>query len=154
MRKSVTNGTAYWLSEYRRWLKVGPRSELSTEVADVTNFLIGLRQRSKQAWQRHQALRAIIDYTKNVRHQSTLELEEMSIKLTRLVREEERRQIVESGDRAGIIPANEPQVIQGLRRHLRVAGLKLSTEKAYVKWAKQFDLRLGTRCRSIRLGTR
>ena len=120
---------------------MGPRSELSAEVAEVTKFLIGLRQRSKQAWQRHQALRAIIDYTKNVRHQSTLELEEMSIKLTRLVREEERRQIVESGDRAGIIPANEPQVIQGLRRHLRVAGLKLSTEKAYVKWAKQFALR-------------
>jgi integron integrase len=130
--------SAYWLSEYRRWLKKDSRSELSTEVADVTAFLIGLRARKKQAWQRHQALRAIIDYTKNVLHRSTMELEEMSIKLSRLVREEERKQIAEAGDRAGVIPTNEPLVLQGLRRHIRISGLKLSTETAYAKWAKQF----------------
>ena len=56
---------AYWLSEYRRWLKLGVRDSLSSEVADVTAFLIGLRTRKKQARQRNQALRAIIDYTKN-----------------------------------------------------------------------------------------
>jgi hypothetical protein len=130
--------SAYWLSEYRRWLKKDARSELSTEVADVTAFLIGLRARKKQAWQRHQALRAIIDYTKNVLHRSTMELEEMSIKLSQLVREEERQQIAEAGDRAGVIPTNEPLVLQGLRRHIRISGLKLSTETAYTKWAKQF----------------
>ncbi len=129
---------AYWLSEYRRWLKQDSRTPLSTEAADVTGFLIGLRARKKQAWQRHQALRAIIDYTKNVLHGSTIDLEEMSIKLSRLVREEEQKHIAEVGDRAGIIPANEPEVLQGLRRHIRISGLKLSTETAYVKWARQF----------------
>jgi len=38
---------AYWLSEYRRWLKLGVRDSLSSEVADVTAFLIGLRARKK-----------------------------------------------------------------------------------------------------------
>ena len=32
----------------------------------------------------------------------------------------------------------EPLVLQGLRRHIRISGLKLSTETAYVKWAKRF----------------
>lgn len=137
-QKKREQWSAYWLSEYRRWLKLGSKDSLSTEVADVTAFLIGLRARKKQAWQRHQALRAIIDYTKDVMHRSTMELEQMSMKLSQLVRVEELRQIEAVGDRAGVIPDHEPLVIQALRRHIRVSGLKLATEKAYVKWAKQF----------------
>ena len=62
----------------------------------------------------------------------------MSIKLSWLVREEERQPIAEAGDRAGVIPTNEPLLLLGLRRHIRISGLKLSTETAYTKWAKRF----------------
>ena len=57
IEKKRARWDTYWLSEYRRWLKLGVTDELSTDVAKVTSFLIGLRARKKQAWQRNQAFR-------------------------------------------------------------------------------------------------
>ncbi|MCC6512288.1 MAG: integron integrase [Pirellulaceae bacterium] len=62
----------------------------------------------------------------------------MAGQLESLVRREKVSDIKNVNDRAGVISTREPKVIQELRKCLRVEGLKLTTEKAYTKWAKRF----------------
>lgn len=132
------NWEAYWLQEFRRFHRVNNSEALPTDPKSVTEFLIDIRQQGKPAWQRLQILRYIIDYSKNLLHLDTRDLEAMATKLQSLVRREKHDDIQNINDRAGFISPNEPQIVQQLRRCMRVEALKLSTEKAYVKWAKRF----------------
>ena len=60
----------------------------------------------------------------------------MLTKLGKLARDERRERLSESAveESVGKINPREPDIIQQMRRTLRIQGKSFNTEKAYVKW--------------------
>jgi site-specific recombinase XerD len=84
----------------------------------------------------------VIWYRNHVRKSKTPDLEHIRSKLRDIAAQERDREAhAEEADIesvVGKINPNEPDVIQALRRSLRVSGLKFNTEKAYVRQVRAF----------------
>ena len=124
----------YWIRGYRRFLRVGPPSRLPVDQDNVIAFLRSLRDQGRKAWQRLQALRAISDYARRELPAETSHLQPLEAKLLELVRSESGRPCDEP-DGAGdaLIDPTEPEIVQKLRKEIRLQHKSLSTETAYAR---------------------
>ncbi len=133
------NWDRIWLDEYRQFLRLEPGEAFTIETSLVIDFLIEIRGRGKKAWQRMQALKAIKSSASGDLRMATDHLDDVTAKLQTLVDKE--RAVAEAENPSEIralIDANEPVVVQNLRRRLRMKHNPYSTEKSYVRYAKQF----------------
>lgn len=134
-----------WLRRYVATLASGD-GELTVTEEQVIVFSRGLRDNGLPAWQRLQAVRAVQAYRDLVLKTPEPSLRHMVETLSRAA-DRERNLGADRRDRAGVaderqligkINPNEPEILQRMRRELRVRGKAWDTEKTYVKWVKQF----------------
>lgn len=112
----------------------------------VLAFSRELLKSGTPAWQRLQAVRAIESYRDLILKSDLPQLDDMRQVLSRLAsRERQSSTALPTGidpgddrDIAGIIDPTEPQILQTMRRELRVRRLALETERAYVGWIQRF----------------
>jgi len=102
-----------------------------------------LRSRLKAgvpAWKRLKIVEGLICYRNTRRKSAEPKLEPIRSKLIELAAAEKAKN--EGGptieEAVGRIDPSEPDVIQAMRRTLRVQGMKYNTEKAYIKWVRRF----------------
>ncbi len=149
--KNDKNWFAKWLRRYQRSLhdnsvRVGPDQNLVVTTASVIDFSRSLLKSQTPAWQRLQAVRAVEAYRDLVLETSEPSLLDIRNTLARLAAREQVQKPGEpdaSGsvtprDVVGEIDPTEPQVIQAMRRELRLRYKELTTERAYVGWVKKF----------------
>jgi integron integrase len=130
---------AVWIDEYRRFLKLKPGNPFSIDTSQVVGFLIELRGRGKKAWQRMQALKAIRFSAERDLRLSSGHLDEIMSKLQGLVDKEKGEEDAGGSDgRCGPIDLNEPEVIQKLRKRIRLMHMPYGTERTYVAKVKHF----------------
>jgi len=129
-----------WVDEYRRFCAVGPRESIPISRDRVIGFLRQQKAAGKKAWQRLQMVKGTQFYQERVLCRSDPTLGDIGDALTEFVRQhpEGAAGACSVIDVAGQIDPNEPQPIQEFRRQMRRLGREYSTEKAYVKWARQF----------------
>lgn len=98
------------------------------------------------AWQRLQAVKAVITYRNLVLKASEPALDDMCVTLQRIVESEREAQpgLKDEAQLVGIIDESEPKAIQAFRRDLRLHRKQMRTERAYVKCLKQFFAFCGT----------
>ena len=100
-------------------------------------------------WKRLKIVQGLIWYRNNVRKSERPKLEHIRTKLREMAAEEREREVETSTAEAtiegvvGKINPRESDVIQALRRSLRVIGRKFNTEKAYVGNVNAFMEDLG-----------
>jgi len=128
---------------YRRFCRVGPNDSIPISRESVIGFLRQQKSSGRQAWQRLQMVKAIQFYQSSVLRSESPPLDDIRETLAQFVRRHPvwTRSNCSVIDVAGQIDPNEPEPIQQLRRRLRLLGREYSTEKAYVKWARQFARR-------------
>jgi hypothetical protein len=106
----------------------------------VIGFLRKQEAQGRKGWQRLQMVKAIEFYQTAVLGTKSPPLDDIRETLALFVRQHpvstpKRESVIEV---AGPIDPNEPEPIRELRRQLRLLGREYSTERAYVKWARQF----------------
>lgn len=140
-----------WLRRYAVVVS-GGEGMLRVTEEDVIAFSRGLRDHGIPAWQRLQAVRAVQAYRDLVLKTDLPPLQHVLQTLSRLA-DRDRSIGADVRDRAGVaderkvvgrIDAREPEVVQRMRRELRVRRMAWDTEKTYVKWVKQFIRHCGT----------
>ena len=135
-----------WLRRYASTVEV-VQGHLSVTEREVVQFLHTLRDNGTPAWQRLQAVRAVEAYRKLVLMTHQPALQEIRQKLGRLAAREQatggtsatgNRPELEDGQLIGQIDPREPDIVQQLRRELRLRHKALKTERAYVGWVRRF----------------
>ena len=97
------------------------------------------------AWQRLQAVRAIECYRNLVQKTSQPDLSSIRMKLLeRASKERNTGGLSDEPNVVGYIDSQEMEIVQEFRRALRISGKAMRTERAYVKWLKQFLAFCGT----------
>lgn len=146
-----------WIRRYESWL--GTKNvDLAIDFESVVGFSRQLLKSGTEAWQRQQAVRAIDAYRNEVLGASEPSLQPILKKLGQIAGQDQsgtdaivsRREIqnlpgeepYEKG--VGFIDPGEPEVVQNLRRELRLRYRSPNTELAYVKCIKQFIGFLGS----------
>jgi hypothetical protein len=124
---------------------------LSVSPDEVIRFLRSLLKNQVPAWQRLQAVRAIEAYRDLVLQSKLPPLEEIRQTLSRLADQE--RAAGQGASQPGVqderhligrIDTNEPELIQRMRREMRVRHKALETERAYVGWVQRFVRHCGS----------
>ncbi|MDP6467761.1 MAG: integron integrase [Pirellulaceae bacterium] len=131
-----------WIEWYGQFCGTDYRQPIPVERERVIRFLQCQKSNGRKAWQRLQAVRAIEFYRNCVLNQAEHNLDDIRNRLAEMAQRDCRtgdangslRQI----DVVGQIDPSEPEVIQDLRRELRLMHRKYATEKAYVGWANRF----------------
>lgn len=128
-------------------------SVYSVSERSVIEFSTELRGNGVPAWQRLQAVRAIAVYRDLVLKSDEPSLKFVKDKLSQLAARE-RETDAATGSVApgsadelhliGQIDPNEPQIIQKMRRELRVQRKALETERAYIGWVERFIRHCGS----------
>jgi len=135
-----------WIERYAEKLRLqNGQLPVSTEL--VIRFSRELRDRGAPAWQRLQAVRAVEAYRSQVLQTDDPSFADMRVTLSRIAGREPRygehshhRPGIEDERKiVGIIDENEPELVQLLRREMRVQRKALETERAYVGWVKRFQ---------------
>jgi integron integrase len=130
-----------WLERYAQFLDKREQPELVVEREFVLEFLRSLRDQDVPAWQRCQAVRAIISYRSTVLKTQHPVLEDLETALSRRAESEGRRP-EDFGTRSAAMPGrindDDPAVIQEMRKELRLRHYSLRTESAYIGWAERF----------------
>lgn len=131
---------ARWVDGYRRFCRVGLNDSIPVSRESVIAFLQQQKAGGREAWQRLQMVKAIQFYQGAVLQSNSPPLDDICEKLNGISR---RHPVAVSNqpsviDVAGKIDPNEPESIQQFRRRLRLVGREYGTEKAYVKWVRQF----------------
>lgn len=124
----------------RRFCGVGPNDSIPISRDRVIGFPRKEKAKGRQAWQHLQMVKAVELYQTAVLGTKSPRLYDIRETLAQFVRQSpvstSKKEI--AIDVAGLIDPNEPEPIQEFRRQLRLLGREYSTEKAYVKWARQF----------------
>jgi hypothetical protein len=130
-----------WVRRYASGVEV-VEDRLSVSQDEVIDFLRSLLKSNTPAWQRLQAVRAIEAYRDLVLQTGVPPLGHIRQKLSRLADQEragtDRPGIRDERHLIGPIDPNEPEIIQQMRRELRVRGKMLDTERTYVSWVQRF----------------
>ena len=119
---------------------------------EVVRFSQMLRDNGTPAWQRLQAVRAIEAYRDLVLETDEPSLRAMRMTLSRIAKQERafpsgaegRPGIRDERKLIGVIDPEEPHVLQQMRKDLRLRGLVLETERAYVGWVERFMRHCGS----------
>ncbi len=135
-----------WIRRYESHLrtvgKLDNEKQLPVRYDDVVLFCRTLLRNGARAWQRLQAVRCVEAYRNLILKTHEPPLFEIRKTLNRLNEkeryEESRNFTTSSSVEIGPIDENEPEIIQELRRELRLQYKKLHTERSYVNCVKQF----------------
>ena len=117
---------------------------------DVIAFSRSKLQRGMPAWKRLKMVQSLMNYRKLIQHRSIDDLIGIHRKLQEVVaRERLQQEGAETIEEVvGKINPREPDIIQEMRRKLRLMGKKYSTERAYVGKVKAFMRDRGLTCRA------
>ncbi|NNE00449.1 MAG: integron integrase [Pirellulaceae bacterium] len=137
-----------WFDKIARFHQIDPRYGWDFSRDQVIAFLRHHLQAGAPAWKRLKIAEALIRYREQVMRKDASDLLPIRDKLKSIVNAEKRLDDGEPtiDDLVGKINPNEPDVIQSLRRTLRVQGRKYGTELAYVKWARRFMAARSLKC--------
>jgi integron integrase len=131
-----------WFLMFAQGTRQVQAQSVSIVIDDVIEFLKRLRAQGHAAWQRVQAVRAIEFYRDQVLVESAPDLLEIRSALSGLAaREQDQDQLVSAvppGVLIGRLDENEPDVVQSMRRALRLGHYSRRTEEAYVRWVERF----------------
>ena len=110
----------------------------------VVQFSRSLKDVGVPAWQRHHAVNSSQAYVRLVLKTGEPDLSDMLLALRRVADREGNLELNDGPDLrdeaaiVGVIDPNETPVIQRLRREVRLRGMALRTERAYVGWVRRF----------------
>lgn len=130
-----------WAQRYAEDVRADVEQALPVSLNTVMAFSRHLLQHRAPAWQRLQAVRAIVCYNDIVLGNSTAEFDPMLRRLKQQASFESRAGIGERislDEIRGMIDPNEPKLLQSLRSEIRLLHYSYETEKAYVRWVQQF----------------
>jgi integron integrase len=133
-----------WLKRYAEFVKQSGESRLPLTKETVVEFSVTLRKNQVPAWQRRQAVRALIAYRDLVLRTEEPQLIDMVTALNRMAEQEKqlgaegRPGIRDEAHLVGQIDPHEAPILQQVRREIRVQGKALTTERAYVGWIERF----------------
>ena len=129
-----------WVKRYAEFVKVPPTQELSITRESAIQFSRMLLASGTAAWQREQAVSALVAYRSAVLKRDDRILESVVQTLRRLAEQEGQfgDEVPEEQVMIGKLDDSECAVIRQVRRELRVQGKALETERAYVGWVERF----------------
>jgi len=128
-----------WFEKLARFHQVQQPLRWEFTEQDVIKFLRSKLKAGVPAWKRLRIVEGLISYRNRVRQSQTPRLEPIRQKLQEIVLRERYRDDAETIEEvAGRIDPREPDIIQQLRRTMRLQRKQLNTEKAYVKWVYRF----------------
>ncbi len=128
-----------WFEKLARFHQVQQPLQWEFTEQDVIKFLRSKLKAGEPAWKRLRIVEGLISYRNRVRQSQTPRLEPIRLKLQEMVLRERYRDDAETIEEvAGRIDPREPDIIQQLRRTMRLQRKQLNTEKAYVKWVYRF----------------
>ena len=133
-----------WFSSVAKFHRIeNPNSWQFTE-ADVIDFLRSKLKANMPTVKRLYIVKGMIWYRNHVRKSTTPRLEPIRAKLQQILAEEKFEQDDEViADVVGKIDPREPDVIQAIRRKLRLMRREFATEKAYVGKVRAFMAEFG-----------
>ena len=135
-----------WVARYASVTEQSKTETFNVSVDLAIKFSRSLLENGCPAWQRLQAVRAVEAYRNLIHLDGRPSLLEMKRALERIVAQEKDASpgVRDEAQIVGIIDPNAPQIIQDLRRELRLQGKLMRTELAYVKWVQRFLNHFGT----------
>ena len=139
-----------WLARYAAG-KPLTAGLLPVTEALVIEFSRSFKKSGTPAWQRLQGVRAVEAYRDLVLNVSEPNLTEMKQILGRLAAAEKDSgaaagspEIADQQRLIGVIDPSEPQILQSMRKELRLRHLALETERAYIGWIVRFIRHCGS----------
>lgn len=129
-----------WLQQYVEHCGIPNSSTIPVDAERVIEFLQGLKAQGIPAWQRHQAARAIESYARTIIDAPAPGLDLICQKLGRLAARENVDAVsqIEMRDLIGRVNPDEHEIIQHVRRQMRMEHYSRRTEQAYVGWVERF----------------
>jgi integron integrase len=130
----------HWIERYAASLKVADEQLVPLDTECVIEFLKGLKAKGIAAWQRLQAARAIRFYAQVIQRLDAPGLDLICDKLNGLVQRDKlaAATVAEQQQLVGQIDLGEPEIVQRMRRELRLMHYSRRTEQAYVGWCQRF----------------
>lgn len=130
----------YWFKELANYHCItADRAQWRFEELDVISFLRAKVKAKVPTWKRLAIVESLIWYRNHVRNSEQPSLEMVQSKLKeRLARERSGQEDGPIEGVVGKINPREPDVIQQLRRQIRLQGRAYNTEKAYVQKVRAF----------------
>ena len=142
---------------FPKWLaRYATGKPLTAGLLPVTESLViefsrSLMKSGTPAWQRLQGVRAVEAYRDLVLNVSEPDLTQMKQILGRLAAAEKDSgaaagspEIADQQRLIGVIDPKEPQILQSMRKELRLRHLALETERAYIGWIVRFIRHCGS----------
>ena len=133
-----------WLARYAAG-KALNRGVLPVTEALIVEFSRSLLKSGTPAWQRLQGVRAVEAYRDLVLNVAEPCLKQIKQILGRLAAAERESGaasgspgIADEKQLIGVIDPSEPQILQAMRKELRLRHLALETERAYIGWIVRF----------------
>lgn len=128
-----------WFHALVRFHEVSEPEKWSFDRQDVIDFLRSKLSNGMPAWKRLKIVEGLILYGQMHPRASRQRLEPLRVKLQELATDERLREgEIPIEDIVGRIDPREPDVLQSLRRQLRLEGKAYRTEKAYVGKVRAF----------------
>jgi integrase len=133
-----------WLRRYAEFRKIGESLNLPLTRESAVEFCVMLKGNQIPAWQRRQAVRALIAYRDLILRTGDPDLSDMVIILNRLAEQEKQSGadgspgLRDEAKLIGVIDPKEAPILQQVRREIRVQNKALGTERVYVRWIARF----------------
>ena len=139
-KKSPADWARFWFAQLAKFHKVHDAQKWKFTQADVIAFLRAKLKSGVPAWKRLMIVKGLIYCRNRFLKSQQPHLEDVRSKLHEIAQNEKQSQLDEQTIRGlvGKISSNEPDIIQELKRTLRVQGKCYNTEKAYVNWIRKF----------------
>ena len=136
-----------WFASLARYHRIAQPTTWEFTEQDVIAFLRSKLKQQMPTWKRLKIVEGLIWYRNHVRQATTPPLEPIRTILRDLVARERNDQAeAPITEVVGRIDPREPDVIQAMRRTLRLHRRSLNTEKAYVQKVRGFMAERGLKC--------
>jgi len=143
-KKTPIDWARFWFAKLAKFHQVHDPSAWTFTEDHVVSFLRSKLKSGVPTWKRLMIVKGLILYRNKFLRSKEPRLEHVRAKLQEIsVRERNANDGGTIEETVGKINPNEPDVIQAVRRKLRLHGKSYNTEKAYVKWIRRF---MAARC--------
>ncbi|MCO8125385.1 integron integrase [Stieleria sp. TO1_6] len=139
-RDRETKWAHIWFKQFALFHQRPADPQWQFTVDDVVAFCRHKRDNGMPAWKRQSMVEGLINYRQIKQHTGADDLQPIRRKLGEIAAWERAKSdgVEDIEEVVGKINPREPDVIQELRRKLRVLGKQYSTERAYVSKVKAF----------------
>ena len=138
-KKTPTEWGRFWFDRLAKFHNVHDPAKWKFSEAGVIAFLQANKKAGMPTWKRLMVVKGLITYRNQFLKSHEPRLEDIRATLQKRVFQEREREVAPNIEEVvDKINPREPDVIQALRRTLRVHGKAYNTEKAYVKRARRF----------------